>query len=179
MRSRSNGLLLQDYGRTKPTLGFLFRHPAHWIALGFGSGLSPVLPGTVGTFLGWGLFVLLNPYMSDAMWVLGLSLSFVLGCVCCHITGRALGVIDHGSIVWDEIVAIAAVLFVANPLFHTPLQQLLCVLLFRFYDMVKPPPIRWFDRHWKNGFGVMFDDVVAAFMTLLTLAFLIKTPLFT
>jgi len=63
------------------------------------------------------------------------------------------------------------VLFVASAQFQGPFAQLGCVLLFRFFDMVKPPPIRWFDRHWKNGFGVMFDDIVAAFMTLLTLAF--------
>ena len=74
---------------------------------------------------------------------------------------------DHGAIVWDEIVAFTLVLF------FTPAGyawQVAAFLLFRFFDIVKPPPIRYYDRKWKSGFGVMFDDLLAAFYTLLVLA---------
>lgn len=149
----------------------MLAHPAHLLALGFGSGLAWVLPGTFGTLMGWLLYVWIDALLPAHLWGWLIACAFVVGAFCCHITGKALGVIDHGGIVWDEIVAIWLVLFVASLHFSSPAAQLGCVVLFRFYDMVKPPPIRWFDRHWKNGFGVMFDDIVAAFMTLLTLAF--------
>lgn len=148
----------------------MLSHPAHLLALGFGSGLAWVLPGTFGTLMGWLLYLWIDPLLSGNQWVWLIAGAFIVGAVCCHITGKALGVIDHGGIVWDEIVAIWLVLFVASSQFSSPLGQLVCVVVFRFFDMVKPPPIRWFDRHWKNGFGVMFDDIVAAFITLLALA---------
>lgn len=154
----------------RPTWRFMLSHPAHVISLGFGSGLSWVIPGTFGTLMGWLLYVWINPHLSGSAWVALLLGGFFLGCVACHITGRALGVADHGSIVWDEIIAIWLVLWVASPQFSSPLGQLGCVVVFRFFDMVKPPPIRWFDRRFKHGFGVMLDDIVAALMTLLTLA---------
>ena len=154
----------------RPTWRFMLSHPAHAIALGFGSGLAWFLPGTFGTLMGWLLYVWIDPHLQGMQWAWLILGAFALGAVCCQVTGKALGVIDHGGIVWDEIVAIWVVLLVASAQFQSPLAQLGCVLLFRFFDMVKPPPIRWFDRHWKNGFGVMFDDIVAAFMTLLTLA---------
>lgn len=152
----------------------MMRSPAHCVALGFGSGLAWFMPGTFGTLFGWLTFTSLNPLLDSSSWVYVLLVSFALGAVCCHIAGKELGVIDHGSIVWDEVVAIWLVLFVAYPHFNTPLEQLACVFVFRFFDMVKPPPIRWFDTHWKNGFGVMFDDIVAALITLLTLAFAVR-----
>jgi phosphatidylglycerophosphatase A len=86
------------------------------------------------------------------------------------VTGRKLGEIDHGGIVWDEMVAIWLVLL------FTPaglLWQVVAVALFRFFDIAKPPPVRWADRSFKGGFGVMFDDIVAAGYTLLVLAVLV------
>lgn len=154
----------------RPTWRFMLSHPAHAIALGFGSGLAWFLPGTFGTLMGWLLYVWIDPYLQGMQWAWLILAAFALGSVCCQVTGKALGVIDHGGIVWDEIVAIWLVLFVASAQLQSPAAQLVCVVVFRFFDMVKPPPIRWFDSHWKNGFGVMFDDIVAAFMTLLTLA---------
>lgn len=154
----------------RPSWRFMVSHPAHWLSLGFGSGLAWFMPGTFGTLMGWLLFVWLDPWLTHIDWLWVITIAFVVGCACCHYTGRALGVIDHGSIVWDEIVAIWIVLLFSATHFSTPLEQLACVVVFRFFDMAKPPPIRWFDSHWKNGFGVMFDDIVAAFMTLLALA---------
>lgn len=148
----------------------MLKNPAHWVALGFGSGLAWFMPGTFGTLMGWLLYVWIDPYLVGNQWLWLILIAFAVGAVCCQLTGKALGVIDHGGIVWDEIVAIWLVLFVASNQLSSPLGQLACVVVFRFFDMVKPPPIRWFDQHWKNGFGVMFDDIVAALITLLALA---------
>ncbi len=145
---------------TSPDWRLLLRHPAHMIALGFGSGLAPKAPGTVGTLLGFPLFFALHGLASNTASLLALLLAmFVLGVWASARTGRALGVADHGAIVWDEIVAFAAVL-VATP--ASPLWYAIAFAAFRFFDIVKPWPIRQCDARLKNGFGVMFDDVLAA-----------------
>ncbi|WP_370261470.1 phosphatidylglycerophosphatase A [Limnobacter sp.] len=158
----------------RPTWRFMLSHPAHVLSLGLGSGLAWVMPGTFGTLMGWLLFVWINPHLTVLQWSVFIVFAFFLGVWACGRTGKALGVADHGSIVWDEIVAIWIVLLVAGGHFASPVQQLACVLVFRFFDMVKPPPIRWFDQRFKSGFGVMLDDVVAAFITLLALAMWVR-----
>jgi phosphatidylglycerophosphatase A len=144
----------------RPDLKFLFAHPAHLIAFGFGTGLVPKAPGTVGTLLGLPLFWLVTAVAPDLPNQLILLLaSFLFGVWACGRTGRALGVSDHGGMVWDEIVAYALVLL------FTPAGwawTTLAFLLFRFFDIIKPWPIRLADRRLKNGFGVMFDDLLAA-----------------
>ena len=151
-----------------PTLRFLLSHPAHFVACGMGSGLSPVAPGTVGTLFAWLTFPFLRSiFPDDLALALFLVLAFALGVTACQIAGRALGVVDHGSIVWDEIVPFWVVLLL------TPdelLWQFAAFLWFRIYDIYKPPPANYFDRQVKNGFGVMMDDLVAAAYTVLTLA---------
>ena len=143
------------------------RQPAHIIALGAGAGLAPVAPGTVGTLLAFPLYWLLAAFSTSTMALALLGAAFLLGVWACGATGRALGVADHGAMVWDEIVAFAVVLVFTPPGWQW---QLGAFLLFRFFDIVKPPPIRYFDRRLKNGFGVMFDDLLAAGYTLLVLA---------
>ena len=144
----------------RPDLKFLFAHPAHLIAFGFGSGLAPKAPGTVGTLLGWPLFWLIIAVAPDLPNQLILLIAgFLLGVWACGKTGRALGVADHGGMVWDEIVAFALVLLFTPPGW---LWAGIAFLLFRFFDIIKPWPIRLADRHLKNGFGVMFDDLLAA-----------------
>ena len=152
-----------------PPLRFLLAHPAHLVACGFGSGLSPFAPGTVGTLFAWGSFLLLRPWLNDVEMGALLALSFVIGIFAVHKTGRDLGVCDHGSIVWDEVVPFWAVLFFCPPGW---LWQGAAFLLFRLFDITKPQPARYFDEKVKNGFGVMMDDVVAAAYTLLVLALL-------
>jgi phosphatidylglycerophosphatase A len=153
---------------TPPPFSFLWRHPAHLIACGFGSGLAPVASGTFGTLFAWLTYPLLRGLLPDELgFAVFLLLAFVLGVTACHITGRALGVTDHGSIVWDEIVPFWAVLMMTP---DTLLWQLAAFLWFRFYDIVKPPPANWFDKQVKNGLGVMMDDVIAGAYTVLTLA---------
>jgi len=151
-----------------PPLSFLLRHPAHLIACGFGSGLAPFAPGTAGTLFAWLSYPNLRGWFpDDTTFAVLLLLFFAVGVTACQITGRNLGVVDHGSIVWDEIVPFWAVLFL------TPagwLWQLGAFLWFRFYDIVKPAPADYFDSKVKNGLGVMMDDAVAAGYTVLTLA---------
>ena len=144
----------------QPDLRFLLAHPAHLIALGFGSGLAPKAPGTVGTVLGLPLFWAITAIAPDLPNQLILIVAtFLLGIWACARTGRALGVADHGGMVWDEIVAFALVLLFTPPGW---LWMLAAFALFRLFDIVKPWPIRFFDARLKNGFGVMFDDLLAA-----------------
>lgn len=145
----------------------MLRHPAHIIALGAGAGLVPVAPGTAGTLLAFPLYWGLANWLASPAVLALITAGFVVGIWACGETGRALGAADHGAMVWDEIVAFALVLV------FTPAGwkwQASAFLLFRFFDIVKPPPIRYFDRKWKNGFGVMFDDLLAALYALLVLA---------
>jgi phosphatidylglycerophosphatase A len=151
-----------------PPVSFLFQHPAHLIACGFGSGLSPFASGTAGTLFAWLSYPLLRHLFPDDFWLGGfLVLMFILGIPACHLTGHKLGVADHGAIVWDEIVPFWMVLLLTPAV---GLWQFGAFLWFRFYDIVKPPPAHYFDSEMKNGFGVMMDDLVAAGYTVLTLA---------
>ena len=150
-----------------PSLRFLFAHPAHLVACGFGSGLSPFAPGTFGTLFAWATFPLLRPWMSDFEMLAFLLVCFVGGVLAVHRTGADLGVVDHGSIVWDEVVPFWLVLLFCPP---GLLWQGAAFLIFRLFDIVKPQPARFFDEKIKNGFGVMTDDLIAAFYSILVLA---------
>ncbi len=152
-----------------PSLRFLLAHPAHLVACGFGSGLSPWAPGTFGTLFAWASFPLLRSSMSDFELLGLLAFCFAGGVLAVHKTGVDLGVIDHGSIVWDEIVPFWLVLLFCPTNW---LWQTMAFCLFRFFDISKPQPARYFDEQVKNGFGVMTDDLVAAAYTLLVLAVL-------
>ena len=154
----------------RPTTRLLLSHPAHFISLGFGAGLSPWAPGTVGTLLGWALYPLIRTPVSEFVFLALLASFFLAGVLAAERTGKALGVSDHGGIVWDEMVAVWLVLLFTPA---TLLWQAVAVALFRFFDIVKPPPVRWADRSFKGGFGVMFDDLVAAGYALLALAVLV------
>ncbi|MCZ7559541.1 MAG: phosphatidylglycerophosphatase A [Burkholderiaceae bacterium] len=137
------------------------------IAFGFGSGLSPWAPGTVGTLWAWLAFVVLDRWLGRPAWAAVIAAGAAVGIWACGKTARDLGVADHGSIVWDEIVAFWLVLLFVPA---TTAAQFAAFVLFRFFDIVKPPPIRHFDAKLKSGFGVMFDDLLAAFYTLLLMA---------
>ena len=145
-----------------PDWRFMLRHPAHVIALGLGSGLAAKAPGTFGTLAALPLYALwLALGLSSTLLVWLLSLLFALGCWACQRTGDALGAPDHGAMVWDEMVAMWALLIVLPA---TPLAWALGFALFRVFDIVKPWPIRWLDAQLKGGFGVMLDDALAALM---------------
>ncbi|WP_429498632.1 phosphatidylglycerophosphatase A family protein [Robbsia andropogonis] len=154
--------------RQPATLRFMLSHPVHIASLGFGSGLSPIMPGTCGTLFGWAEFAVLQPWLSNTAWALLILIGFLAGIGFCGFTARRMNVPDPGPVVWDEVIAIWLVLWLAAPTGFAA--QLLAFAVFRFFDMVKPPPIRWFDQRLKGGFGIMFDDIVAAFFALLVLA---------
>jgi len=143
----------------RPTFTWMLRRPSRVIACGFGSGLIRPAPGTWGTLAGWGSYVLIARHVPGAWMLLVVLAGFLIGVWACGQSGRDLGVADHGGVVWDEVVAIWLVLaLIPAGIFY----QLAGFLLFRFFDILKPPPIRYFDAKWKTGFGVMFDDLLAA-----------------
>ncbi|MBK8744732.1 MAG: phosphatidylglycerophosphatase A [Propionivibrio sp.] len=168
-RLKKDTIILLKTRLKPPSLRFLLSHPAHLVACGFGSGLSPFAPGTAGTLFAWALFPILREWTSDFELLAILLACFIGGVLAVHKTGADLGVVDHGSIVWDEIVPFWLVLVFcpANVLWQTA-----AFLLFRFFDIVKPQPARYFDEQVKNGFGVMCDDLIAAGYTVLVLALL-------
>ena len=158
----------------QPTLRFLLSDPLHTVALGFGSGLSPWAPGTIGTLFGWASYRALDMVLPAGSFLLLILLSFVLGIVAIEKTGKALGEIDHGGIVWDEIVPFWGTLWLlGNTIGDSLLWQGIAFALFRFYDITKPWPARYYDRKVKNGYGVMMDDVIAALYTVASLAMLL------
>ena len=174
-----------DSGRpppmARPSVRFMLSHPAHWIALGFGSGLSRIAPGTAGTLWAWIAFIALTPWMNDARWALLFGVSLPLGWWACTVTARNMAVLDPGSIVWDEVVAFWLVLWLVMP--TGLVGQVMAFGLFRFFDAVKPGPVGWADALYhhldpasdrgawrKAGFGIMLDDLVAAGCTVLVVA---------
>lgn len=158
----------------RPGARFLLSHPAHFVALGCGCGLGRIAPGTVGTLWAWLAFLLMHWLIPAQALGPVIAVSFLLGWWACTVTSRHLGVADSGHIVWDEVVAFWLVLWLVLPAGFA--MQLAAFVLFRFFDAAKPGPVAWADRAFKGfgprgGFGVMFDDLVAAFCTLLVLAF--------
>ncbi len=133
------------------------RDPRHFLALGFGSGLTPKAPGTMGTVVAVPLLLLFQdlPLWSFLLVVLS---AFLLGIWLCDVTARNLGVHDHPGIVWDEFVGYWLTMAAAPSGWQW---LLLGFCLFRIFDILKPWPIRWIDRHVGGGFGIMFDDVLA------------------
>lgn len=154
------------------------RAPAHWIALGFGCGLSPRAPGTVGTLWAWLAFLVLERWMDAAGIGLLIGAGLVVGWWACTRTAQNLGIADPGAIVWDEVIAFWIVLWLLAP--ASGLMQLAAFVLFRYFDAAKPGPVGWADRlwplrpgetiGWRQGFVILFDDLVAALCTLVVLA---------
>jgi phosphatidylglycerophosphatase A len=151
----------------------LLSHPAHFVALGFGSGLSPVAPGTAGTLWAWAAFLVLQTWLTPSEIGVLLLVSLLVGWWACTRTAQHLGLADPGSIVWDEVVAFWCVLWLLAP--ADGWTQLAAFALFRFFDAAKPGPVGWADQvfkgdGWRGGWGILFDDLVAAFCTLLVMA---------
>lgn len=146
---------------------FLVRHPAHFIALGFGAGLAPRMPGTVGTLIAFPIAWWLRGHAGNAGWLGAIAVLIVAGAWAAQITGRHLGAADHPSIVIDEIAAFVLVLFFTGP---GALRDAVAFILFRVFDIAKPPPIRGIDAAMKNGAGVMADDLLAALYALVVFA---------
>lgn len=148
-----------------PSFKDLLTNPNHFFAFGFGSGLVRKAPGTFGTLAAIPIFWLIQE-LSWPLYVLWLLVTFALGVYWCDRSARALGVHDHGGIVWDEMVGYWLTMFLAPAGW---LWMLAGFVLFRFFDIIKPWPIGWVDRRVAGGFGIMFDDVLAAVYSWLAL----------
>jgi phosphatidylglycerophosphatase A len=142
-----------------PDLRFLLSHPAHFLALGFGSGLAPRAPGTFGTLVALALYYLLALVAPPVVIAFLAIPLFFVGVWACDVTGRDLGVSDHGAMVWDEMVAFLPLAAIASAAWWL---QAVAFALFRLFDIWKPYPIRLVERNVKGGMGVMIDDVIAA-----------------
>lgn len=176
----------QDLAPRRATARFMIGHPARWIALGFGSGLAPKAPGTVGTLWAWLSFVVFDHWLGagsgdwtrDWMWGAVIAVGTLIGWWACTTTARHMNTPDPGAIVWDEVLAFWLVLWLIAPAGW--LGQAIAFGLFRFFDAAKPGPVRWADRlfkgergrpvGWAQGFGILFDDFVAAGCTLVVIA---------
>ena len=168
---------LRGAGR-KPDWRFLLAHPAHFFALGCGSGLSPFAPGTAGTLFAWLVWAEFLPPMSDTMRAVVILAATLASWVAATVTARHLAQADPSAIVCDEVVAFWLVLWLVTPAGFWA--QAIAFLLFRFFDAVKPGPVAWADQRfklrrgrplgWAQGFGIVFDDLVAALCTLLVIA---------
>ena len=156
-----------------PSVKFMLQHPAHMIALGFGSGLPRIAPGTVGTLWAWLAFLVLQLWLDKTQigWLIAASIP--VGWWACTVTAQHMRVADPGHIVWDEVVAMWIILWLCMPMGFWG--QLVCFALFRFFDAAKPQPVKWADQLLKGfgprgGWGIMWDDLVAAFCSLMVIA---------
>ena len=160
----------------RATWRFMGLHPLRLMALGFGSGLSPVAPGTAGTLAGWALWLLIEHFCapSGPAWGAIIVIGFFVGWWACTHTARAMAVADPSPVVWDEIIAFWIILWAAMPVGW--IGQLILFGLFRLFDAVKRGPVGWADSlfkpkkgalpGWPQGFGIIFDDLVAALLVL-------------
>ena len=172
------GMSDQAAAPRRATARFMFGHPARWIALGFGSGLSPKAPGTVGTLWAWVSFLVLNPWLNDWQWAALIGGGTLVGWWACTATARHMATPDPGAVVWDEILAFWLILWLIMPTGFVG--QLIAFGLFRYFDAAKPGPVGWADRlykiergapiGWAQGWGILFDDFVAAGCTLAVIA---------
>ena len=149
----------------------ILKHPYAWIALGFGSGLSPKAPGTVGSLLAVILWWLL---MADQPLLLQLAIilvGFGLGVFTSAWMIRQTGIKDPGFIVWDEFIGQWLALLLLP---KTLLWYAIAFALFRLFDIVKRGPVGWADRKFSGGFGVMFDDLLAGLLAMAVAQMLLR-----
>jgi len=169
----------------KPSLKWMLGSVSRTIAFGFGSGLSPIAPGTAGTLWAWATFLIGSHFLTTENWLWMIGIGILLGCQICGQVSEELGKKDFGGIVWDEIVAFWLILALAMPM--TIWMQALAFGVFRFLDAAKPGPIGLIDHHFKHleennkqtssnikqtlwrGFGIIADDLAAAFLTYLVI----------
>lgn len=176
---------IQHSAEVKPTFKWVFQTASRTLAFGFGSGLSPIAPGTAGTLWAWAAFLVGEYFLSTEEFFWIIAGGILLGCWVCGHVSEELGKKDFGGIVWDEIVAFWLVLIFIMP--TNIWMQAIAFGVFRLFDALKPGPIGMIDRHFKNtatdssqrstylqvfwrGFGIVVDDLAAAFCTLLVMA---------
>ena len=147
-------------------------HPIHFLALGLGSGLLRPAPGTWGSLAGLIIGYFTLDYFGMTFFALFTFFAFLIGCYLCQKTADDMQVHDHGAIVWDEFIGIFITLMAVPQLNWQWLA--VAFISFRFFDILKPYPIRYFDQKLESGFGIMIDDVLAAIYAVLVIV-LIRT----
>lgn len=152
-----------------PSWQFLWQHPAYLLAFGLGSGLSKWAPGTVGSLIAIPLYCLFTMLLSPLLIWIVIVATFFIGAWAAEQTSSALGSHDHGGIVIDEIVAMWMILSIAP---YNSFGMIISFILFRFFDIFKPWPISWVDRHVSGGLGIMLDDIIAALFAIAVLMLL-------
>lgn len=145
----------------------IWRNPTHFIACGFGLGAFPYAPGTIGTLGAIPLTILLSR-LTTPTYIVACVLLFIIGTIICGQTNKDFGTDDHSAAVFDELGTFPIALFLV-PLSATSV--IAAFVLFRFFDIAKPGPIGWIDRHVHGGIGVMLDDALAALVTCLIIHF--------
>ncbi|MDP2561823.1 phosphatidylglycerophosphatase A [Psychrobium sp. 1_MG-2023] len=140
-------------------------NPWHFLALGFGSGLAPKAPGTFGTLAALPLYFLMMDLSLFSFVIITIIIT-VAGFWICDKTAKDMQIHDHGAIVWDEVAGMLITL-IAAPVSLTAV--IVGFVLFRFFDILKPWPIKLLDRHVHGGFGIMIDDVLAGVFAALCL----------
>ncbi|KFA58404.1 MAG: phosphatidylglycerophosphatase A [Gilliamella sp.] len=140
-------------------------NPIHFLAVGLGSGLSPIMPGTMGSLMAIPLWLLFYGLQPALYWVF-ILVTFIFGCFICQKTSDDTHTHDSGHIVWDEFVGMWITLFFIPQL--SVMWIAIAFVAFRIFDMAKPWPIRWFDKRIPGGFGIMVDDVIAAIFSSFT-----------
>lgn len=136
------------------------KNPVHFLALGFGSGLIPFMPGTFGSLAALPLLIPFL-FLPPVTLLIAAVLASATGIYLCGKTADDMQVHDHGSIVWDEVAGILLTFL------WVPLSLWTVVagfLLFRFFDIVKPWPIGPVDKYVSGGLGIMLDDIIAGLM---------------
>ena len=149
-------------GEKVTSVKFTLSNPIHFLALGFGSGLSPKAPGTFGTLAAIPVFILFT-FFTPLLYVLALLVVCIAGVYICGKTAEDVGVHDHGAIVWDEIAGYLITMFLVPVSWQS---IIVGFILFRIFDIFKPWPISYLDKYVHGGFGIMIDDVVAGLMAL-------------
>ena len=170
--------MLKKYSSQSPshkkamTLRFAFACPAHMLATFFGTGVLRPASGTWGSLAALLCYMSLESFVPAWCWCCLIALCFVLGARSSQSTGQDIGVHDHSSIVIDEVFAVWLTLLAVPSSWPW---QVAAFAVFRFFDIVKIFPARWFDEspRWRNGWGVMLDDAVAAVQSILLLRLLV------
>ena len=153
----------------------VWRNPVHFLAFGFGSGASPYAPGTIGTLVAVPIYLLMM-HLSLWIYLILVVVMLIVGIWLCDVTSRDLGVHDHSGIVWDEFVGYLITMAAAP---QGVAWIITGFILFRFFDILKPWPIRYIDKQVQGGWGIMLDDILAGVFSWLTLqaAFLLSIKL--
>ena len=147
------------------------KDPFHFAATLGGIGMVPIAPGTFGSITAWIIFVYLSHFISMINMLILTILFFILSIWICSEASKDLENKDHKSIVIDELVgmwiALLPVLVIANSQYERTVYALAALILFRFFDILKPFPISYFDKNYKNGFGIVIDDVISGLIAII------------